>query len=255
MIRSFERLEEARSTLPPPRDVQSLVDDVAMLGLASGAIVADVGAWGGLWSERLSERYSCRCVAIDLSRTGLSEAAGRGVPGVVGDADVLPLRSESIDLVWCRDTMSMLESPDAVLSEFARIVRPGGGVMLYTALTTSLLEPLERGWFLRALASPDWWGLGRAPIESAIQTAGFEIVAFELKSPEYSEALLESDPAEVTGQLARIAQLRRARSALEELLGCTWYERWLAWSHWQAYLFLGKIETAAWFLRKPLPRS
>lgn len=38
---------------------------------------------------------------------------------------------------------------------------------------------------------------------------------------------------------------------LEQALGASWYERWLAWSHWQLYLILGKIETAAWILRKP----
>lgn len=253
LIRSFERLEAARRELPPARGVRSLIDDVAVLGLASGDIVADVGAWGGLWSERLSTQYDCRCVALDLSPTGLSEAVGRGVPGVVADAESLPLRSESIDLVWCQDTMSCLEDPEAVLREFARVLRPGGGLMLSTALTTSLLEPLERHWFLQALESPAWWSLGRTPIDDAVDMTGFEIVGFEVRSPETSEALIAADAAEVSDQLARIAQLRRARPALEEVLGSKWYARWLAWSHWQAYLFLGKIETAVWMLRKPFP--
>jgi hypothetical protein len=80
-------------------------------------------------------------------------------------------------------------------------------------------------------------------------------VAFETKSPEYSEALMAVDPSEISEQLCRVAQMRRARSALEQALGPSWYERWLAWSHWQVYLILGKIETAAWMLRKPLTNS
>lgn len=251
MVRTFEHLEAARGNLPAPQASTSLVEEAAVLGVGPGDLVADVGAWGGLWSERLRARYGCRCIALDVSRKGLSEAAARGVPAVVADAEVLPLPPASVDLVWCRDTLSMLESPQAVLTEFVRILRPGGGVMLYTAVTTPRLEPSERAWFLDALEAPPWWNLGRSPIDDAIKETGLDVVSFETKSPEYSEALMSVDPTEITEQLCRVAQMRRARVELEQALGTSWYERWLAWSHWQLYLILGKIETAAWMLRKP----
>ena len=251
MVSTFERLETARRNLTAPQASQSLVEDVAVLGVGPGDLVADVGAWGGLWSERLRARYGCRCIALDVSRKGLSEATARGVPAVVADADVLPLPSASVDLVWCRDTLSTLESPQSALTEFVRILRPGGGVMLYTAVTTPLLEPLERAWFLDALEAPHWWNFGRSPIDDAIKETGLDVVAVETKSPEYSEAVMAGDPREISEQLCRVAQMRRARVELEQALGTTWYERWLAWSHWQLYLILGKIETAVWMLRKP----
>ena len=251
MVSTFERLEDVRRNLAAPRASQTLVDDVAVLGVGPGDLVADVGAWGGLWSERLTAKYGCRCIALDLSCKGLSECAARGVPAVVVDAEVLPLPTVSVDLVWCRDTMSTLESPRAVLTEFVRVLRPGGGVMLYTAVTTPRLESSERAWFLDALEAPTWWNLGRSPIDDAIKETGLEVVAFETKSPEYSEAIMAVDPSEISEQLCRVAQMRRARFELEQALGARWYERWLAWSHWQLYLILGKIETAAWMLRKP----
>ena len=251
MVRSFKTLEQARRALPAARSARTLVEDVAILGIGPGDVVIDVGAWGGLWSERLSARYGCRCIALDLSHTGLSETAGRGVPGVRADAAVLPLRGGSVDVVWCRDTMSMLDSPGAVLGEFVRVVRRGGAVMLYTAYPTELLEPAEKAWFLAALEAPAWWSDGRGVIDQAVRDADLEVVAFEVTSPGYSEAKLGEDVTEVADELARIAQLRRHRPALEEVLGSQWYDRWLAWSHWQAYLFLGKIETAAWLLRTP----
>jgi hypothetical protein len=123
--------------------------------------------------------------------------------------------------------------------------------MLYTAVTTPRLESSERAWFLDALDAPTWWNLGRSPIDDAIKETGLEVVAFETKSPEYSEAMMTVDPGEISEQLCRVAQMRRARSELEQALGVRWYERWLAWSLWQPYLILGKIETAAWMLRKP----
>lgn len=251
MVSTFERLEDARRNLAAPRASQSLVDDVAVLGVGPGDLVADVGAWGGVWSERLTAKYGCRCIALDLSPKGLSECAARGVPAVVVDAEVLPLPTGTVDLVWCRDTMSTLESPRAVLAEFVRVLRPGGGVMLYTAVTTPQLEPSERAWFLDALEAPAWWNLGRSPIDDAIRETGLEVVSFETKSPEYSEALMAADPNEISEQLCRVAQMRRTRVDMQQALGARWYERWLAWSHWQPYLILGKIETAAWMLRKP----
>ena len=57
MVSTFERLEAARRDLPAPRASQTLVDDVAVLGVGPGDLVADVGARGGLWSERLTARY------------------------------------------------------------------------------------------------------------------------------------------------------------------------------------------------------
>lgn len=251
MIRSFETLEQARGALPAPRSARTLVEDVAVLGIGQDDVVVDIGAWGGLWSERLSARYGCHCIALDLSHVGLSEAAGRRLPALRADATILPLRTSSVDVVWCRDTMSMLDDPGAVLREFSRVVKPGGGVALYTAYATELLEPSERAWFLAALDIPPWWGEGRPVVDHAVQEAGLDVVAFQVTSPEYSEAKLVEDLSEVTDELVRVAQLRRHRPALEEALGPRWYGRWLAWSHWQAYLLLGKIETAAWFLRAP----
>ncbi len=48
----------------------------------------------------------------------------------------------------------------------------------------------------------------------------------------------------MTDQLARIAQLRRAWAVLEDALGARWYERWLARSHWQTYLFLDAAQAS-----------
>ena len=53
----------------------------------------------------------------------------------------------------------MFEDPFATLTEFRRVLRAGGGVVLYTALTTDALEVHERAQLMRALGSPEWWAL------------------------------------------------------------------------------------------------
>jgi len=243
-------LDALRRTLPSPADRVSLVEDAAALGIGAGQLVLDVGAGSGGWSRLLVDRFGCTCVAIDVARARVREASSDGLSALLADAELLPVASGSVDAIWCRDTLSTLEDPVLVLREFHRVLRRGGGVVLYTALTTELLESGERARLMKALSAPGWWALGRRPVDEAIAAAEFDVMQFELKSPAYSESLLATDPAEVTAQLAELAQLRRGRDVIEAAIGHDWYERFVAWSQWQLYLLLGKLDTALWLLRK-----
>ena len=84
--------------------------------------------------------------------------------------------------------------------------------MLYNAVTTPRLEPSERAWFLDALEAPPWWNLGRSPIDDAIDETGLDVVAFETRSPEYSEALMAVDPGEISEQLCQSLDIGLAKS-------------------------------------------
>jgi SAM-dependent methyltransferase len=243
-------LEALRRGLPLPADRVSLIEDAAALGIGAGHLVLDVGAGSGHWSRLLVDRFRCACIPVDAARARVREASRDGLSALLADAEMLPVASGSVDAIWCRDTLSTLEDPVVVLREFHRVLRAGGGVVLYTALTTELLESDERARLMKALSAPGWWALGRGPVDEAIAAAEFDVMRFEVKSPAYSESLLATDPGEVTAQLAELAQLRRGRDAIEAAIGHDWYERFVAWSQWQAYLLLGKLDTALWLLRK-----
>lgn len=61
----------------------------------------------------------------------LDEDAGRRYPGVFvrADAAALPFPDDRFDLVCSEYVLEHIERPDAVLSELARVVRPGGRVV------------------------------------------------------------------------------------------------------------------------------
>ncbi|MCA5893098.1 class I SAM-dependent methyltransferase [Isoptericola sp. NEAU-Y5] len=82
-----------------------------------------------------------RQTGVDLSPDMLA-VAHRELPGatlVRADAAALPLADASVDLVTCVTALHLMPAPDAVLSEWARVLRPGGRAV--TATFTGFARP------------------------------------------------------------------------------------------------------------------
>lgn len=130
--------------------------------------VLDVGAGTGFLTEKLLARYpKARICALDLSDTMLSQARQRllrprqawlpsrvsqyfgwltcPVNLVQGDAYALPFADASQDLVATNFMLQWCDDLDAVLSEFRRVLRPEGLLML-TSLGPDTLKELRQAW-------------------------------------------------------------------------------------------------------------
>lgn len=87
----------------------------------------DVGCGTGRWAERLA------AIGIDASPAMLAVAAGKpGLRGllIAADAMALPVASRSVDLVLCTLTLGHVRDQAAAMREFARILEPGGTLIL-----------------------------------------------------------------------------------------------------------------------------
>lgn len=247
--RAFSFLEQTFSPRPP----DSLYDWGEKLELKPGSLVLDAGSSKAIRAKELVRRFSCRVVAVDLVHDALSEGASEADQSDIlfmqGDIENLPLKDESFDAVWSRDTLEALEDATEGVREMARVIRPGGRMLLYTAYVTEQMEEKERKRLFAALrATPDSYD--RNVVERAIVESRLGVMESEKISPEWSEWSLETRDEGVLEQLTNAARLLRRKDHFFERWGEQLYERMLAWNRWQLYLLLGKLETRVWILEK-----
>jgi ubiquinone/menaquinone biosynthesis C-methylase UbiE len=74
-----------------------------------------------------------RAVGFDLSTTGLARARAAGLTVLRGDVTRIPLASSSIDIATSFDVLQCVEADVTAVREMARIVRPGGVVVVTLA--------------------------------------------------------------------------------------------------------------------------
>jgi SAM-dependent methyltransferase len=98
--------------------------------LEAGQRVLDLGC--GSCENALWMPAGCRYVGFDVSTAALAMAAEEGRPGmrVRGDGEALPIASESVDAVLSTYALEHFHEPGRTLLEAARVVRPGGLLLL-----------------------------------------------------------------------------------------------------------------------------
>jgi 2-polyprenyl-6-hydroxyphenyl methylase/3-demethylubiquinone-9 3-methyltransferase len=117
-------LAEARAALVPPAD-------------RPGAVLVDAGCGGGLLAPHV-RRLGYRHVGVDVRRSGLEQAAARGIAAVTGDVTALPLATGSADVVVAGEILEHVTDRSGTVAELARVLRPGGLVVLDTVNDTVL---------------------------------------------------------------------------------------------------------------------
>ena len=112
----------------------------------------DVGAGVGLAAELIAHRFD-RLYLLDVEEDMLREALRRlshlkNVVILRGDARSIPLRDESVDLVYFFDSLHHIEGWEKALAEALRVLRPGGVLAIFDMVGSSpvsrLLSWVER---------------------------------------------------------------------------------------------------------------
>ena len=137
-----------------------------------------------------------------------------------------------------------------MLAECARVLRPGGGMVLYAVFATDQLAPGDRSLLVEGLENSPA-SMHQPTVEAAIAAAGFQVARRERIASEWSEYQLEHDPGYLTQDLLEIARLTPNRDELEAALGPVWYRRALAFACWRLQIVLGRLLPVLYALGKP----
>jgi SAM-dependent methyltransferase len=145
--------------------------------------------------------------------------------------------------------LSCLPDCARALAECARVLRPGGGMVLYAVFAGDRLEPGDRALLVEGLENSSA-SMDQPTVEAAIAAAGFDVIRRERIGSEWSEHRLEQDPAYLTQDLLELARLTRDRRHQEEALGPVWYRRTLAFDLWRLQIALGRLVPVLYALVK-----
>jgi len=127
---------------------------LAAAGDVAGRFLVDVCCGTGDVALAFEER-GARVVGVDFTPEMLALADSKGGAGlfVHGDALRIPVRDEGVDVATVAFGIRNVEDPRQGLAELARVVRPGGRVLVleFNMPTGSVLGPLYRFYFTRIL--------------------------------------------------------------------------------------------------------
>ena len=113
------------------------------------ANVLDLGCGTGYFAPLLQARYpQARYLGLDIAPGMVQYARSRCAADsdwLVADAESLPLACESVDLIFSSLAVQWCYRPEHLLSELARVLRPGG-LCVFSSLGPQTLHELRSAW-------------------------------------------------------------------------------------------------------------
>ena len=177
---------EQRGELPQAATLASLGcgNPTAVADLHEGETVLDLGSGGGIDVILSAKRVGPTGVAygvdmtdemLALAQRNAREAGVANVHFLKGMIEQIPLPADSVDVVISNCVINLSTNKAAVLTEIARVLKPGGRIGISDVVAEDRLtqnERAERGSFVGCIAG----ALSKGEYEAGLEVAGFESV-------------------------------------------------------------------------------
>ncbi len=200
-----------------------------LTGLNMGSRILDLGSGYGGAARVLARKYGAHVACLNLSRVENERnrmlTAEQGLADQIrvieGSYDAVPEPDRSFDIVWSQD--AILHAPDRneVLSEAARVLKPGGELIFTdpmqadSLVDASVLKPIYDRIHLASLASFDFY-------RRTLTALGFDEIETEDLTPQLRAHYDHVGKA-----------LREKRGILEPAISADYVDRMLAGlQHW-----------------------
>lgn len=170
----------------------NLFEKAVLAALKDGAIVLDAGCGDGEFciTHKLRDRAG-KIVGVDVDSRALARNPNVD-ERVIASVEEIPLEDNYFDLVISRGLIEHLENPQAAISEFARVLKPGGRAVILTyniyspVMFTSAILPLgPRKWLKgKTIENPEdtypthYYCNSKRKMTSAARHYGLEIEDF-----------------------------------------------------------------------------
>ncbi len=241
-----------------PRPTASMLDMFGALGPGPGHLILDIGGRDARNALKMAERFGCRVTSVDPAEANIADAqlaiaehpSGHLVEAVQGAIEEIPADAGAFDFVFSRDMFTHVEDAERALTECARVLAPGGLMLLHQVFATDLLEPLEAEQLFGHTASvPQRFSV--SGFEAATGAAEFGIESVDVVGSEWQEASQEAGTA--PNYLLQVSRLRRNREALLAEIGEVAYRVVYGNALWSINQVLGKLESRVYTLRRSSP--
>jgi ubiquinone/menaquinone biosynthesis C-methylase UbiE len=152
---------------------------LARLTEAQPEMVLDLGCGTGQLVRRLTEEFpDAEVVGLDYSAGMLAEAShrvGTCANLVRADAQYLPFRSASVDVVVCTESFHWYRDQQRALAALAAVLRPGGQLVIASiSAITDIGESAVRRW--SSAGGQPVRALTPGRLRDLLNGAGFEVV-------------------------------------------------------------------------------
>jgi arsenite methyltransferase len=180
---------EQRAELPGAATLASLGcgNPTAVAELREGEVVLDLGSGGGIDVILSAKRVGPGGTAygldmtdemLELARRNAEEAGVTNVHFLKGVIEEIPLPANSVDVVISNCVINLSVDKAAVLTEVARVVKPGGRIGVTDVVAEDHLsteERADRGSYVGCIAG----ALSRAEYVEGLRAAGFDDVSVD----------------------------------------------------------------------------
>jgi len=144
----------------------------ALLRLMPPMIIADLGAGEGAFAFLLAQRAK-KVIAVDTSakmiEVARDQARRLGIDNLeyrLGDMEELPIDSAAVDLVFFSQSLHHALHPERAISEAARILVPGGRIVILDLVRHRFEEARE-------LYADEWLGFTETDLEIMLEKSAF----------------------------------------------------------------------------------
>jgi SAM-dependent methyltransferase len=229
----------------PPLN-ESILYEISAKYITNDMQVLDVGCHNTEKTRRLVQLTGSCVLGFDIIRERFKDApVHKNIALLQADACHIPVRTNTIDAIWCIDMLSHIERVDLCFAEFARVLKPAGKIIIYSMECSHDMPVPEYTYLAKHLALAQSFADPQR-IHRVASNMNLHLRDQVYIDAQWRESWEYSASPVVSSQLLRIAQMRRFRQQLVDAHGEALYHAEYARCMANIWHMMGFFQPVIW---------